>query len=57
MIFRTEVSRQCYKISRNVGNWIEFYFSATKHVFGMNPICFWCESERYVGLGITDEAP
>ena len=32
-----QVSRQCYKISRNVGNLIDHIFSATKHAFGVNP--------------------
>ena len=36
-----QVSRKCYKISRNLGNLIDLLiFSANKHTFGVNPIGF-----------------
>ena len=42
-----QVSRKCYKISRNVGNLINLIFFCKKaSAFGVNPTGFWCESER-----------
>ena len=36
MVHDLPVSRQCYKISRNIGNLIDLFFSVTKHVFYVN---------------------
>ena len=41
-----QVSRKCYKISRNLGSFINLIFSAKKHAFCVNPRGFWCESEK-----------
>ena len=45
MMYDLQVSRQCYKISLNVGNFI-FYFCVTRIAFCVNPRGFLCESER-----------
>ena len=44
MVHDLQFSRQCYKISRNVGN-------MTDLLFFCNKICFLCDSERFRSQG------
>ena len=41
-----QVSRKCYKISRNLGHLITLILFCKTHAFGVNPKGFRCESEK-----------